>query len=118
MTKTAIAALAVSASLAVASAAFGSSSAKTLNGTVGPGFTISLKMGGKTVKTLEDGKYTFKIADKSNQHNFALKGPVNKSLTSVGFTGNKSVTVTLKKGKYTFLCTPHASIMKGTFTVK
>jgi len=118
MTKTAIAALAVSASLAVASAAFGSSSATTLNGTVGPGFTISLKMGGKTVKTLKAGKYTFKIADKSNQHNFVLKGPVNKTMTSVGFTGNKSVTVTLKKGKYMYLCTPHASLMKGSFTVK
>jgi plastocyanin len=118
MHKTLLAALAVSASLAVASAAFGSSSASTLAGTVGPGFTISLKMGGKTVKTLKAGSYTFKLADKSNIHNFALKGPVSKALTSVGFTGTKSVKVTLKKGKYTFYCQPHASLMKGSFTVK
>ncbi len=78
--KTALAALAVAASLAISSAAFGSSSATTLNGTVGPGFTISLKMGGKTVKSLKAGTYKFKIADKSNIHNFALKGAMSKTL--------------------------------------
>ena len=116
--KAALAALAVAASLAISSAAFGSSSATTLNGTVGPGFTISLKMGGKTVKSLKAGTYTFKIADKSDIHDFALKGPVKKSLTSVSFTGNKTVKIKLKKGKYTYYCQPHASSMHGSFTVK
>ena len=116
--KTALAALVVSASLLVASAAFGSSSATTLKGTVGPGFTISLKKAGKNVKSLKAGTYTFKIADKSDIHNFALKGPMKKSLTSVGFTGNKTVKIKLKKGKYTFYCAPHASKMRGSFTVK
>ena len=124
--KTALAALVVSASLLVASAAFGSSSATTLKGTVGPGFTISLKKAGKKVTSLKAGKYTFKIADKSGAHNFALEGgPISrppdqmkKKLTGVSFTGNKSVTITLKKGKYTYYCQPHASTMKGTFTVK
>ena len=118
MHKTLLAALAVSASLALTSAALGSSSATTLTGTVGPGFTISLKMGGKTVKTLKAGTYTFKIADKSGIHNFALKGPVKKTLTGVSFTGGKTVKVKLAKGKYTYYCVPHASTMKGTFTVK
>jgi hypothetical protein len=53
--KTALAALVVSSFLLVASAAFGSSTATTLKGTVGPGFTISLKKAGKTVKTLKAG---------------------------------------------------------------
>jgi plastocyanin len=36
----------------------------------------------------------------------------------VPFVGDKSVTVTLKKGTYTYQCDPHASSgMKGTFTV-
>jgi plastocyanin len=26
-------------------------------------------------------------------------------------------TITLKKGKYTFVCDPHAAFMKGSFTV-
>ena len=116
--KTALAVLVVSASLLVASAAFGSSSATTLNGTVGPGFTISLKKAGKTVKSLKAGTYTFKIADKSDIHDFALKGPVKKTLTSVSFTGNKTVKIKLKKGKYTYYCQPHASTMHGSFTVK
>jgi plastocyanin len=117
MKKTALAVLAAAASLAIASSAVGMST-PTLTGTVGPGFTISLKMKGKTVKTLKAGKYTFKIADKSTIHNFALKGAMKKTFTSVGFTGNKTVTITLKKGKYTYYCAPHASTMKGSFTVK
>jgi plastocyanin len=115
--KTAVAVLVVSASLLAVSIA-SAMSTPTLQGTVGPGFTISLKKAGAKVTSLKAGKYTFKIADKSNIHNFALKGPVNKTLTGVSFTGNKSVTVTLKKGKYTYYCQPHASTMHGSFTVK
>jgi plastocyanin len=37
--------------------------------------------------------------------------------TSVGATGNKTFTVTLKKGTYKFVCDPHASAMKGSFKV-
>ena len=115
--KTALAVLVVSASLLVASASFGMST-PTLKGTVGPGFTISLKKAGKTVKSLKAGKYTFKIADKSDIHNFALKGAMKKTFTSISFTGNKTVTIKLKKGKYTYYCQPHASTMHGSFTVK
>jgi len=94
-------------------------SAKKLQGTVGPGFTITLKSGGKKVKTLKAGKYTITVSDKSDIHNFHLKGPgLNKQITSVAFQGTKSYTATLKKGKYTFVCDPHASIMKGSFIVK
>jgi plastocyanin len=90
----------------------------TLNGVVGPGFSITLKQNGKAVKTLKPGKYVFKINDKSSIHNFHLTGPgINKS-TTVGGTGNKSWTVTLKKGTYKYICDPHASIMHGSFKVK
>jgi plastocyanin len=92
-------------------------SSPTLTGTVGPGFTITLKQGSAPVKTLKAGTYTFKISDKSNLHNFHLSGPgVNKS-TSTPKTGNATWTVTLKKGKYTFVCDPHKTFMKGSFTV-
>jgi plastocyanin len=48
-----------------------------------------------------------------------LKGPgVTKRITGVGFTGTKTATVTLKRGKYTYYCTPHKSFMKGSFTVR
>jgi plastocyanin len=46
-------------------------------------------------------------------------GPgVNKVVSTVPFTGTKTVTVTLKKGKYTYQCDPHSTAMRGTFTVK
>jgi plastocyanin len=118
MHKTVLAALIVSVSLIAASSAFSRSSAITLNGTVGPGFTIHLTKAGKAVKTLKHGTYKFKINDKSGAHNFALKGAMKKTLTSIGFVGKKTVTIKLKKGKYTFYCVPHASIMHGSFTVK
>jgi plastocyanin len=84
-----------------------------LNGTVGPGFTIVMKK-----KPTKAGKYKLVVADKSSIHNFHLKGPGVNVLTSVGFTGTKSFTVTLKKGKYTFVCDPHATSMHGSFTIK
>jgi hypothetical protein len=110
----------VAALVVVAPTAAGMGATK-LNGTVGPGYTISLKKGTAKVKTLTSGSYTITVKDKSKMHNFHLKGPgVNKQITSVAFVGTKTVTVTLKKGKYTYVCDPHAAIpsMKGTFTVK
>jgi plastocyanin len=89
----------------------------TLNGTVGPGFTISLTQSGKKVTKLKAGTYTIVVSDKASIHNFHLSGPgVNKS-TSVGGSGKSTWKVTLKKGKYHFQCDPHASFMNGSFTV-
>ena len=90
-----------------------------LRGTIGPGYTISLKNAhGKKVKSLTHGKYTFIVSDKSNIHNYTLKGPggSNKMITGTGFLGTKTVTVTLKKGTYRFYCTVHPFVT-GTFKV-
>ena len=90
-----------------------------LRGTIGPGFTISLKNAqGKKVATLKHGKYTFVVGDKSSIHNFTLNGPgtKNKTITGTSFVGTKTVTLTLKKGMYTFYCTVHPTIT-GTFKV-
>lgn len=92
-----------------------------LVGTVGPGFTITLTKGGKKVTKLKAGKYTFVIADKASIHDFVLEqqsgGKWEKQLTSVPFVGRKTVTVTLKKGKWKYYCAPHESSMSGTFVV-
>src|SRR5207237_1997013 len=90
------------AALAIAAAALGGRAASpTLVGTVGPGFTIHLTQGGKAVKTLSAGSYTFVIRDKASIHNFTVEqesgGKFEKDLTSVPFTGTKTVKVTLKK---------------------
>jgi hypothetical protein len=105
---------------AFASGAFAQRSATpTLVGTVGPGFTITLKKGGKAVKKLPHGKYKFVIADKSSIHSFSLDGPKGfaKDFTAVPFVGAKTTTITLKAGKYKFYCPPHESVMFGKFVV-
>ena len=85
---------------------------------MGPGFTISMKRLGKPFKTIKAGTYSITVADKSNIHNFHLRGPkVNKEVTQVGFVGTKTVIVKFLKGKYTFICDPHFTTMKGSFTV-
>ena len=110
-------ALAVTAAVVAVPIAQARQSATTLTATVGPGFTITLKKGSAKVTKLPHGTYTIKVADKSNIHNFRLKGPGVNKATTVPQVGNKTWTVTLKKGKYTYVCDPHASVMKGTFTV-
>jgi len=94
----------------------------TLKGTVGPGYTISLKKSGKRVTSLKAGRYKFVIADKASVHNFVLErqsgGKFEKELTDVTYVGTKSTTVTLKKGKWKYYCEPHESAMFGFFTVK
>ena len=35
----------------------------------------------------------------------------------MSFVGKKTVTVTLKSGKYTYVCDPHKTLMHGSFTV-
>jgi plastocyanin len=76
-------------------------------------------MNGKAVKTLKHGTYKLVVHDKAPIHNFHIFGPgLNKKVTSVPFVGTKTVTITLKKGKYTFQCDIHAaSGMKASFTV-
>jgi plastocyanin len=113
-------AAALAASLALAAPALaGQTAATPLAGTVGPGFTITLTMKGKAVKTLKHGTYTITVKDKASIHNFDFFGPgVKKVITSVPFIGTKKVTVTLKKGTYTYQCDPHAHAgMKATFKV-
>jgi hypothetical protein len=89
----------------------------TLNGTDGPGFTITLTKGGKKVTKLPAGTYVFKIADKSTIHNFHLTGPGVNKATSVGGQGTSTWKLTLKKGTYKFVCDPHKTFMKGSFIV-
>jgi plastocyanin len=125
MRRTTLGALAVVAvaALAVAESAFGhSSSTPTLKGVVGPGYSISLKKAGKRVMTLKPGSYRFAITDKSSFHNFTLEqergGKFEKHLTSTAFTGPKTTTVRLKRGRWKYYCSIHESQMFGFFTVK
>ena len=94
--------------------ASGSGGGTTLNGSVGPGFDISLE----GTDGLTAGSYTLVVNDQSDQHNFHLTGPGGVDVsTDVEETGEKSFDVELEAGEYTFVCDPHASQMKGSFTV-
>ena len=110
----AAAAVVVSSLLVVSTA---SAVPKTVNGTVGPGFTISLNLAGKKVTKLKAGvAYRFVINDLSSIHDFHLSGPgLNKVITEVEFTGTKTVVLKLKKGTYRFMCDPHSGLMHGSF---
>jgi plastocyanin len=91
------------------SAATPASTATKLTGSTGPSFTVTLKKAGKKVTKLKAGKYTITVADMSPDHDFWLNGPgiKNKHITKLGFVGKKTVTVTLKKGRYEYYCLPH-----------
>jgi plastocyanin len=116
-------ALAALAAGAVAATAMASAAATPkLTGTVGPGFTITLKDSkGKRVKSLKAGKYMFVVSDKASIHNFVVEksgGSFEKQVTTVPFMGKKTVTINLTKGKWEYYCAPHESGMHGDFTVK
>jgi hypothetical protein len=79
-----------------------------LKGSVGPGETIVLKKGSSRVSTLKRGRYTIAVSDRSSEHNFRLRGPVSRMITRISATGTKTVTLTLKPGRHTCVCDPHA----------
>lgn len=113
--------LAAAGLAALATAVVGASGAGAatpkLVASVSDPLNISLTQGGKKVSKLKAGRYTIVVQDKASDHNFRLKGPgVNKS-TSVSAKGTTTWNLTLKKGTYTYVCDPHASFMKGSFTV-
>jgi plastocyanin len=92
----------------------GSSGGTTLNGSVGPGFDISLD----GTDGITAGDYTLVVNDQSTAHNFHLTGPGGVDVsTEVSEEGEESFDVTLQAGEYTFVCDPHASQMNGSFTV-
>jgi hypothetical protein len=91
--------------------------AATLQGVVGPGFTISLRNAdGTSVTHLDPGSYTITVDDRSVAHNFHLSGPGVDQFTEVATTGMVTWTVTFVDGTYKYVCDAHPTL-KGSFTV-
>ena len=84
-----------------------------LTATVGPGFTIGLTGAAGPVTKLDPGTYDVVVRDLSDEHNFHLFGPGVNESTSVAGTGTVTWTVTFRDGRYTFVCDPHPSAMRG-----
>jgi hypothetical protein len=100
----------------------GNASADTpvLTGDVGLNdeFVISLvDASGAKVTHLDTGTYTLTVHDRSRHHNFHLYGPGVDVATVFDTIGDQTFTITLVDGTYVFVCDPHVSTMKGTFTV-
>ena len=105
-----VAALTIAANAAAATPKLTASVSDPLN--------ISLTVGGKKVSSLKAGTYTIVVYDKASDHNFHLSGPGVNKLTSVSGKGTTIWKVRLVKGTYKYVCDPHASFMKDSFTVK
>jgi plastocyanin len=96
----------------------GTAAGKRLIGTVGPGFAITLRTpSGAVVRTLRAGTYTVVVRDRSQEHNFHLRGRGVDKATTVGSAATKTWTVKLAAGTFTYVCDPHASSMRGSLRV-
>ncbi len=98
-----------------------SAASNPLSGRTGPGLSITVTKAGKKVTRLRPGRYTITVSDRSSAHDFFLTGPGirNRRVTGLGFTGRKSITVSLRRGRYEYYCSPHRSIgMQGFFRVR
>jgi plastocyanin len=94
----------------------GQAQAQRLTGTVGPGFSITLRDGqGNAVTRVDPGTYEIEVRDLSDLHSFHLRGPGVDERTQPEFTGTVTWTVTFQNGTYTFFCDVHPQDMQGTF---
>jgi hypothetical protein len=112
MTRIRLAVATLAALAAVTFATVALAAPAPLSGSVGPGFTITMK------KPTKAGSYRLTVNDRSSAHNFHITGPGVNRRTSVGGTGRTTWTLSLRKGTYTFVCDPHASTMRGSFRIR
>jgi CHRD domain len=94
-----------------------------LVGTVGPGFSITLKgADGAVVTHLDAGTYQLVVHDLSNEHDFHIFGPAGSGVDAttgpdLEFVGDKTFTLVLPDGvTVNYVCDAHA-VMHGKFTV-
>jgi hypothetical protein len=92
---------------------------ETLTGTVGPESTIFLRHAdGRNVTQLDAGAYRIVVQDQSIEHNFHLSGAGVNMATSVENIETVTWDVTFANDqRYTFVCDPHSTTMRGTFNV-
>jgi copper binding plastocyanin/azurin family protein len=118
MTRFLLSLLAAGLLVAAPAAQAASRASQVVYGTVGPGYTITLKTSaGIPVKSLHAGLVVFRISDRSHDHDFHLTGRGRDRSTTVAGVGATVWRLTLKTGTYTFKCDPHELIMIGHFRV-
>lgn len=81
-------------------------------------FVISLRdASGSGVSRLDPGTYDIEVSDRSEVHNFHLRGPGVENSTPIDEAQKITWAVTFGVGRYTFVCDAHASVMRGYFLV-
>jgi hypothetical protein len=79
-------------------------------------FVISLRDGnGNSVTQLAPGTYDIAVSDRSEIHNFHLKGPGVDMASPIETKQETTWTVTIGEGRYTYVCDAHAFQMRGYF---
>src|SRR5204862_2821152 len=77
---------------------------------------ISLRdASGSAVTQLAPGTYDIAVSDRSESHNFHLKGPGVDMSTPIGSKQETTWTVTIGEGRYTYVCDAHSAQMRGYF---
>jgi hypothetical protein len=75
----------------------------TLTGVVSAAGRLAIAYNGKAVKTLQAGRYTITVVDKSSSSGFVVKGNRKAvSVTGMPFIGKHSVTLNLTAGRWSF----------------
>ena len=88
-----------------------------LTGAITAGGKLTISFKGKSVASLQHGKYTFKILDKSSSHGFLIQKANHKAiaLSGVTYVGNRTAKVNLTAGTWIF--TPKLGEKAYTITV-
>jgi plastocyanin len=105
--------IALTVAFALVAALPATAATPTYRATVGPGFTITIAK-----KPQRPGKIRLVVADRSDEHNFHLRGPGVNVKTGVAAVGTRTFRITLKRGLYRFVCDPHATSMRGSFRIR
>jgi plastocyanin len=79
-------------------------------------YVISLRdANGDAVTQLAPGTYDIAVSDRSEIHNFHLKGPGVDMASPIETKQETTWTVTIGEGRYSYVCDAHAFQMRGYF---
>jgi len=111
--------LLLAAVVAVSGAAPAPAAPTDLVGEVGPERPLRVTdTNGDLILVLDPGTYTITVHDNADVHNFRLFGPGVHQATEVGRIETVVWTVALSEGTYSYMCDPHAQVMRGSFRVR
>ena len=86
----------------------------TLTGVVTPAGSLRIAFKGKSVASLNAGRYAISVVDRSSSSGFTVKGKrATVSVTGMAFVGKRTVTLNLTAGHWSF----GPSALKSSYTI-